>query len=219
MYFNTPVKIESDTPDWFRHVVHSIHKAIALGWYPVTTRNQADEASLLLQAMESTRMKNQTVACVLAYYILTSLQGCATRGSNGEARLVAAEAIPEADPALDHYVAWVPRDAAQTPAVAMALTHISMGYAKEQAARSCCGEDWLVDESVTEQTGPIATIAPEAIGRYPAWFYRISLQPGLHGCEQTSAPQLYQSIQDNLPEWITLETAVKPAPGTVTLRK
>jgi hypothetical protein len=169
--------------------------------------------------MESTRVKNQTVACTLAFYILISLQGCATRGTTGAARAVAAEDIPEADPALVHYVAWVPRDAAQTPAVAMALTHISMGYAKEQAARSVCGEDWLVDESVTAQTGPMATIAPEALGRYPAWFYRISLQPGLQGCEHTGTAQLYRAIRDNLPEWIRLEMAIVATPGTVTLRK
>lgn len=164
-------------------------------------------------------MNNQTVACAVALYILISLQACATRGAAGEARLVAAEDIPEADPALDHYVAWVPRDAAQTPTVAMALTHISMGYAKEQAARSFCGNAWLVDESIKEQTGPVATIAPEAIGRYPAWYYRISLQPGLHGCEQTSTSQLYQAIQDNLPEWIRLETAVTTTHDTAMLRK
>jgi len=169
--------------------------------------------------MESTRMKNQTVACALVFYILISLQGCATRGAVGAAGPLDAKDIPEADPALDRYVAWVPRDAAQTPAVAIALIHISMGYAKEQAARSCCGDNRLVDGPVTEQTGPLAAIAPDAIGRYPAWFYRISLQPGLHGCEQTSAPQLYQAIQDNLPGWIRLETAVTTTPGTVTLRK
>ncbi len=164
-------------------------------------------------------MKNQTVACVLAFYILISLQGCATRGAVGAAEAVAAEDIPDANPALDRYVAWVPRDAAQTPAVAIALTHISMGYAKEQAARRFCGNDWLVDEPVTEQAGPMATMAPDAIGSYPAWYYRISLQPGLHGCEQRSTAQLYRAIQDNLPEWIRLETAVTTSPDTAMLRK
>jgi len=172
-------------------------------------------------------MKNQTVARAIAFYILISQQGCATHGAAGDARLIAAGDarliaagdIPDADPALDHYVAWVPREAAQTPTVAVALTHISMGYAKQQAARSFCGHDWLVDESVTEQTGPMATIAPEAIGRYPAWYYRISLQPGLHGCEQASTPQLYRAIQDNLPEWIRLEMAVTTSHDTATLLK
>jgi hypothetical protein len=169
--------------------------------------------------MESTRMKNQTVACALAFYTLISLQGCATRGAAGDAGPEAAADIPAADPALDHYVAWVPRDAAQTPTVAMALAHISMGYAKEQASRSFCGDGLLIDEAVTQRTGPMATVAPEDIGRYPAWFYRISLQPGLHGCEQASTAQLYRAIQDNLPEWIRLETAVTASHDTAALLK
>jgi hypothetical protein len=170
--------------------------------------------------MESTRMKNLTTACALAFYTLISLQGCATRGGAGGAGPQAAADIPDADPTLDHYVAWIPRDAAQTPTVAMALAHISMGYAKEQTARSFCGDDdMLMDEAVTERTGPMATIAPEDIGRYPAWFYRVSLQPGLHGCEQASTPQLYRAIQDNLPAWIRLETAVTASHDTATLLK
>jgi hypothetical protein len=164
-------------------------------------------------------MKNQTVTCALALYTLILLQGCATRGAADEAGPAALADIPDADPALDHYVAWVPRDAAQTPAVAIALAHISMGYAKEQAARSFCGDGLLMDEAVMERTGPMATLAPEDIGKYPAWFYRISLQPGLHGCEQASTPQLYRAIQDNLPEWIRLETAVTASHDTANLLK
>jgi hypothetical protein len=162
-------------------------------------------------------MKNQTVACALAFYTLISLQGCATRSAAGEAVPAAMADIPAADPALDHYTAWVPRDAAQTPTVAMALVHISMGYAKEQTARSFCGNGMLMDEAVTQTTGPMASVAPDDIGRYPAWFYRISLQPGLHGCEQASTQQLYRAIQDNLPEWITLDTAVTASHHTTTL--
>jgi hypothetical protein len=75
----------------------------------------------------------------------------------------------------------------------------------------------LMDEAVTQTTGPMASVAPEDIGRYPAWFYRISLQPGLHGCEQASTQQLYRAIQDNLPEWIMLETAVTASHDTTTL--
>lgn len=164
-------------------------------------------------------MKNQTVTCALALYTLILLQGCATRGAAGEAGPAVLADIPDADPALDHYVAWVPRDAAQTPTVAIALAHISMGYAKEQAARSFCGDGLLMDEAVMERTGPMATLAPGDIGKYPAWFYRISLQPGLHGCEQASTPQLYRAIQDNLPEWIRLEPAVTAAHDTATLLK
>jgi len=164
-------------------------------------------------------MKKQAVACALTLYILITLQGCATRASTTGTGLQAVEDIPDANPALDQYIAWVPRSKAQTPTVAMALTHISMGYAREQAARKFCGDDWLMDESVTERIGPIAVTAPETIGSYPAWYYRVSLQPGLMGCEQVSTNQLYRAIQENLPGWIRLEMAVTPSHDTVTLFK
>jgi len=90
----------------------------------------------------------------------------------------------------------------------MALAHISLGYAKEQVAAEYCSGDWLMDESVIKQVGPLPAIAPEAIGRYPAWYYRIDLQPGFHGCEDASAALLYHAIQQKLPEWIHLERAI-----------
>jgi len=162
-------------------------------------------------------MEKQTVVYALTLYILTSLQGCATRPPTAEPGMPGAENIPGANPALDHYTAWVPRDRAQTPSVAMAITHISMGYAKEQASRKLCGDNWLMHESITERAGPVAVIAPETMGGYPAWYYRVSLQPGLLGCERISSPRLYRAIQDNLPEWIRLEPAVNISNGTATL--
>lgn len=164
-------------------------------------------------------MKKQTVTRVLAVYILISLQGCATRTMETAGMPTVLEDIPDADPALDHYTAWVPRNAAQTPAVAVAQTHISMGYAKEQAAKRWCGNDWLTDEPVTERIGPVAVMAPETLGRYPAWYYRVGLQPGLQGCEQVSRQRLYRTIQESLPEWMRLELAVATPPDTAARLK
>ena len=162
-------------------------------------------------------MKNQPVTRALAIYILISLQGCATRiPATGPGQLTAAD-IPEANPALDHYIAWVPRDSAQTSAVAMAQAHISMGYAKEQAERQLCGDDRLMDETVTERIGPLATIAPEKLGGYPAWYYRISQKPGLIGCGRVGPQRIYQAIKESLPVWIRLETAASSTPETAKL--
>ena len=162
-------------------------------------------------------MKKQAITLALTIYILISLQGCATRGPASRSMQMTAADIPDTNPALDHYIAWVPRNKAQTPAVAMAQTHISMGYAKEQAARKFCGNGWLMDESVKERVGPLAITAPASIGSYPAWYYRVSLQPGLHGCERISPPQLYREIIENLPAWIRLEMAASATPGTAKL--
>jgi len=170
-----------------------------------------------MQAMELAGMKKQAVACALTLYTLISLQGCATRASTAETWSPTSGEIPVANPALDQYIAWVPRSRAQTPTVAMALAHISMGYAREQAARKFCGGDWLLHEAVRERIGPIAVTAPQTIGSFPAWYYRVSLQPGLSGCEQVSTHKLYRAIQENLPEWIRLEMAVTPTTDTVTM--
>ena len=158
-------------------------------------------------------MRKQAVTCALMLHFLISLQGCATRVPATDSRPMTAADIPGMNPALDHYIAWVPRNKALTPAVAMAQTHISMGYAKEQAARRLCGDSWLLDEAVTDRIGPVAVTAPAAMGNYPAWYYRVSLQPGLHGCEQISPPQLYRAINDNLPAWIRLEMAASAKAG------
>jgi len=91
----------------------------------------------------------------------------------------------------------------------MAQAHISMGYAREQAARKFCGGDWLMDEAATERIGPIAATAP----------HRVSLQPGLLGCEQVSTHLLYRAIQENLPEWISLDMAATASRDTVTIFK
>ena len=162
-------------------------------------------------------MKKQAVTRALTIYILISLQGCATRAPVTDAAQITEAEIPPPDPALDHYIAWVPRNGARTPAVAMAQTHISMGYAKEQVARKLCGNSMLLDESVAEHVGPLAMIAPESVGGYPAWYYRVSLLPGLHGCGRISSPRLYLAIKDNLPSWIRLEMAATATPGTAKL--
>lgn len=162
-------------------------------------------------------MRNQTLAIALTVYTLTSAQGCASHGETQGTAISGSENIPGADPALVHYIAWIPRSSAQTPAVAAALAHISMGYAKEQVGAEFCDGDWLMDKPVSERIGPIPAIAPEAIGKYPAWYYRVSLQPGFDGCRNASAAVLYPAIQGKLPGWMYLEPATVTSPGTAAL--
>lgn len=143
--------------------------------------------------------------------IMTALQGCiALAGSRTHTSPAAS--IPAADPLLDHYIAWVPRDQAQTAAVAEAMTHISLVNAREQTAKQLCDSAWLMNGEVTDIFGPFPASAPEDAGGYPAWYYRISHRPGLHGCQGTDATKLYHTLQQNLPEWMDISTA-----GTKTL--
>lgn len=121
--------------------------------------------------------------------------------------MIASSAIPPADPALDHYIARVPGDVAETATVARAMTHISLGRAREQAGQELCDGGRLIPGEVASVTGPVpAANQGESVSR-PVWYYRISQQPGLHGCTAVEESRLFQAMQENLPAWITIERA------------
>ena len=142
------------------------------------------------------------------------MAGCATEPGirNGFTPLADA-AIPDPDPSQVHYIAWVPRDQAQTAAVARALTHIALGNARERTGNELCGGTWLFNGKVTGRVEPTPARAPESSGHYPAWYYRISLLPGLAGCDSASREDLYDSLEEALPAWITLRRAAQTAPA------
>ena len=153
-------------------------------------------------------MKIQSITAAITIIALMALQGCATiDGNRTYANAVIASNIPAADPMLDHYIAWVPRDKAQTATVAEAVTHISLVNAREETARQLCGGNWVMNSEAMTNIGPLPATAPEAAGGYPAWYYRISHRPGLHGCPGTDSQKLYHRLQANLPEWVNIKTA------------
>ena len=158
----------------------------------------------------------RTPAAIIAA-TLVALQGCAiTPDTTTLTDQQAATAIPAADPSLDHYIAWIPREKAQTAAVAKALTHITLGNAREQTAATLCDGAPLINGKVTGSIGPLRVLAPLAAGGYPAWYYRISQQSGLHGCAGANSYRFYQTLQTNLPVWMHIKTAenrVSSAPG------
>jgi len=140
--------------------------------------------------------------------ILITLQGCAmTSGTTSYALQNTATDIPAADPVLDHYIAWVPLEQAQTASVARAMTHISLGNARDQAAEALCGDTRVIKQPATYSVGPVPTTAPASAGGYPAWYYRISQPPGLQGCTRTNSQHFNQAVQDRLPAWINIQTA------------
>ncbi|MEN8206076.1 MAG: hypothetical protein ABFS24_08685 [Pseudomonadota bacterium] len=153
-------------------------------------------------------MKIQSVIAMVSAIVLMTLQGCATiSGIGAYTNAVTTNNIPAADPGLDHYIAWVPREKAQTASVAEAVTHISLVNARERTAKQLCGGNWVMNSEATANIGPLPTTAPEAAGGYPAWYYRISHRPGLRGCPGTDPQKLYHMLQANLPEWLDIKTA------------
>ena len=157
-------------------------------------------------------MRNHLLTDCITAIALLGLQGCATTGNTA----LTADALPAADPALDHYIAWVPRDLAQTATVARAVTHISLGNAREQAGEELCAGR-LMHGQVMALVGPLPATAPTEAGGYPAWYYRISQTPGLHGCPAIGNIWLYRSLRKNLPGWISIRTAGRPPAEALSL--
>lgn len=157
-------------------------------------------------------MKIKTVSITIAVTLL-ALQGCSTLSSS-PAHKTAQPVIPAENPMLDHYIAWIPRKQAQTASVAEALAHISLVNAREQTASQLCAGQWMIQGKVAGNIGPLPATAPEEVGGYPAWYYRISHLPGLQGCHDTDSQALYRAMQANLPDWID----IKAAAGTTLSR-
>jgi len=150
-------------------------------------------------------MKTRKLACIALIVSCSCLHGCAsTRLPFPTRDMITTSEIPPADPALDHYVAWIPGDVAETATVARAMTHISLGRARDEAGRELCEGDRLIPGEVASVIGPIPTAAPDGT---PVWYYRISQQPGVRGCSTATESQLFQAVQNNLPPWISIERA------------
>ena len=153
-------------------------------------------------------MSIRLVTGLATVYLLLVLQACAMAPRGPSSMEVAATgAIPSAEPALDHYIAWVPQDTAQTATVARALTHTVLGSARKHAGDSLCDGTWIGNNSVTNVIGPLRAWAPTSSGGYPAWYYRISHKPGLKGCTTSTNAQVYQAMAAELPEWLRVQTA------------
>lgn len=155
------------------------------------------------------RIREFTTTVMLVTLVL--LQGCTAQrtagtgyypGGTGHAFMA-----PEIDQTQDHFIAWIPLDRAQTPTVAEALVHVELAKAKDRVGMKLCDGAWLIDGEVTARYGPVPATAPPDLGGYPAWYYRISHQPGLKGCIASPPSDLYRELRVNLPQWILLQTA------------
>ncbi len=156
-------------------------------------------------------MKIRTLAIISLITTCCWLQGCATsRQPFPVMDMIAASDIPPADPALDHYVARVPGNVAETATVARAMTHISLGRARDQASLQLCEGSRLIPGEVTSVTGPYPAANPDSVDGKPVWYYRISQQPGLRGCAEVNEARLFQAMQSNLPSWISIERTSAP---------
>ncbi len=155
-------------------------------------------------------MKIKTVSLIIVTVTLLALQGCTTL-SAPTGHTVAQTVIPVENPVLDHYIAWIPRELAQTASVAEAMAHISLVNAREQTASQLCAGQWMMQGKVADNIGPLPATAPEAAGGYPAWYYRVSHLPGPQGCRNADTQTFYHAMQENLPYWMGIKAATTTA--------
>jgi hypothetical protein len=160
------------------------------------------------------RIRNITVTVML--FTLVLQPGCTAYHAAGSGNSPRAPGhvftLPEIDRTQDHLIAWVPLARAQTPTVAEALVHVELANAKEHVGGELCDGAWLLDGEVTARYGPVPATAPQDLGGYAAWYYRISQRPGIMGCSGSPAVELYRELRTNLPHWILLQTAAVPQP-------
>ena len=155
------------------------------------------------------------------FLIITGLilVGCASQPANLPATaLVNENALPAVSPELDHYIAWVPLEQAQTAAVAEAMTHISLRQAREETSREVCRGNPVSGGNVIERHGPVAARTPASMGGHPAWYYRISQQPGTQDCLTVEQVNLYQALQGRLPDWLSIRRGRPATVRTLGLR-
>lgn len=119
---------------------------------------------------------------------------------------------PDTNPELDHFIAWIPRHIAQTATAAEALAQVEWGNAKEQAGARLCNGAWLVNGEVTARSGPYRATAPDRLGGYAAWYYRVSHIPGIKGCPGITTRKIYSEIKSGLPRWISIRTSESTNP-------
>ena len=147
----------------------------------------------------------QFVRTISLVIVCTVLNACASQPATRlSVSMVNADALPPTTPGLDHYIAWIPLEQAQTATVAEAMTHISLNNARAQLSHDMCAGGRVSSGAIVEKHGPVAAMTPASMGAYPAWYYRISQRPGLTGCRTENTGRLYQALQTRLPRWISI---------------
>lgn len=151
---------------------------------------------------------NQSVKVLLLLIASTALYACASQPAAIQPLgMVNAASLPPTMPGLDHYIAWIPLEQAQTATVAEAMTHISLNNARAQVSHEMCDGGRVSNGMIVEKHGPVAARTPASMGAYPAWYYRISQRPGLTGCRTEHSGGLYRALQTRLPRWLSISPA------------
>jgi hypothetical protein len=114
--------------------------------------------------------------------------------------------------ALNHIVAWVPKQQALTSGVAQAQVHLHLDRALRAAEAELCNGTWQLSPARPFKTHPVAVTAPASLGAGPAWHYRLSqASVALDACPGVDAYAFQRSVSRHLPAWILIQPAYQLA--------
>lgn len=151
-------------------------------------------------ASASTRPQAAAAGLLPLAAILALSSGCATLGK-GEQHAD----LPYLSPGHNLVLAWVPRERAQTGAVAEAVAHIALAKAKKAAEAELCGGTWLFSGTLEQDGRAALATAPEPLGGFTGWEVRIRWEPRLADCG-VSAQRYALAVSAHLPEWMMTQS-------------
>jgi len=120
--------------------------------------------------------------------------------------------------AHDEMIAYVPRQLAETPPVALAKINIAVYRAKQLTEQQLCAGKWTPRGTLLYQQGPEAAgprpYSNNDSGNRNSWYFQTFRHPQELVCPDITRAEYFLEMSRHLPEWIS----VRPAGQTTTFR-
>ncbi len=139
------------------------------------------------------------------------LLGACAAQAHAEAETYYAPA-PDNHWSYDEVTAYVPREQAETPSVALAKINIAFYQAKQLTEARLCAGKWTPRGMLQYQQGPEVTRigSNESKGPHSAWFFQSFRRPETLVCPDVTRAEYFMEMSRHLPAWISVCPARQP---------
>ena len=112
----------------------------------------------------------------------------------------------------DEVIAYVPREQAEIPSVALAKINIALYRAKQLTEGRLCTGKWTPRGTLQYRQGPEVTEARSnsKSGRHSAWFFQTFRTPEALVCPDVTRAEYFMEMSRYLPAWISVRPARQP---------
>ncbi len=119
---------------------------------------------------------------------------------------------PDAHWSYDEVIAYVPREQAETPSVALAKINIAFYQAKQLTEARLCAGKWTPRGTLQYQQGPEITRIGSNKGKGPrsAWYFQSLRRPETLVCPDVTRAEYFMEMSRHLPAWISVCPARQP---------